>query len=378
MQPHLVIFAVEIMAITGSLIVGTRMLLWHPNNFSARLLAFICFNSVCAILLSRQDYGIWIPEALQVDYGGFAVFMNIARNLTAGLFMIFCHSLFQEQKIFPRWLLVLYAFQVLMEEPIPWLLVPSGAEEPFIYELIPSLLQLLFVGVALWWTVRNWEADMVETRRRLRWFILITVGLQIVLIVALSRLVIPAGEISNFYTNVASNGLIAMLNFFVILALYGAYESDIFGVTRASAPNSETVPRSYAEADIARFSDSFYGKHLYREPGLTIASLAGKLSMPEYRLRKLIHEQLGYRNFNALLHEHRIKEACEQLADPEKAKLPILTIALSVGYQSINPFNRAFKEQMGVTPSAFRSAPTERGEDIQDLDTLGGQKLTES
>lgn len=378
MQPHLIIFAVEIMAITGSLIVGTRMLLWHPNNFSARLLAFICFNSVCAVLLSRQDYGFWIPEALQVDYGGLAIFMNIARNLTAGLFMIFCHSLFQEQKTFPRWLLVLYAFQVLMEEPIPWLLVPSGAEEPFLYELIPSLLQLLFVGFALWWTVQNWEADMVETRRRLRWFILITVGLQIVLIVALSRLVLPAGEVSNFYTNVASNGLIAFLNFFVILALYGAYESDIFGVARTSAPQLETAPRSYAEVDIARFNDTFYGKHLYREPGLTIASLAGKLSMPEYRLRKLIHEHLGYRNFNALLHEHRIKEACEQLADPEKAKIPILTIALSVGYQSINPFNRAFKEQIGMTPSAYRTDPKNGIEPGQNSVPSPQKKITDS
>lgn len=77
--------------------------------------------------------------------------------------------------------------------------------------------------------------------------------------------------------------------------------------------------------------------------------------MPEYRLRKLIHEKLGYRNFNALLHEYRIAEACRELSDPAKNSLPILTIALTVGYNSINPFNRAFRDAKAMTPSAYRA-----------------------
>jgi AraC-like DNA-binding protein len=32
----------------------------------------------------------------------------------------------------------------------------------------------------------------------------------------------------------------------------------------------------------------------------------------------------------------------------------VLTIALEVGYGSIGPFNRAFKERFGVTPTAYR------------------------
>jgi AraC-like DNA-binding protein len=36
-------------------------------------------------------------------------------------------------------------------------------------------------------------------------------------------------------------------------------------------------------------------------------------------------------------------------------RIPILSIALSVGYQSVNTFNRAFREILGVTPSTYRS-----------------------
>jgi AraC-like DNA-binding protein len=32
----------------------------------------------------------------------------------------------------------------------------------------------------------------------------------------------------------------------------------------------------------------------------------------------------------------------------------VLTIALEVGYGSIGPFNRAFKERFGVTPTEYR------------------------
>ncbi len=38
------------------------------------------------------------------------------------------------------------------------------------------------------------------------------------------------------------------------------------------------------------------------------------------------------------------------------AHLPILTIALDLGYGSIGPFNRAFKAAVGVPPSAYRAA----------------------
>jgi len=42
------------------------------------------------------------------------------------------------------------------------------------------------------------------------------------------------------------------------------------------------------------------------------------------------------------------------LADRELVNLPILTIAMDLGYNSLAPFNRAFRAETGVTPSDFR------------------------
>jgi len=92
----------------------------------------------------------------------------------------------------------------------------------------------------------------------------------------------------------------------------------------------------------------------YRREGLTIGALAAALGLPEYRLRQLINEGLGYSNFNAFLNRYRIDEARAALADPAQREVPVLTIAMDAGFQSIGPFNRAFKAGAGVTPTEYR------------------------
>ena len=95
-------------------------------------------------------------------------------------------------------------------------------------------------------------------------------------------------------------------------------------------------------------------ERIYRHEGITIGTLATKLAVPEYRLRRLINQQLGYRNFNVFLNDHRIEEAKAALADPSQAEVPVITIAMDAGFQSLGPFNRAFKATTGVTPSEYR------------------------
>jgi AraC-like DNA-binding protein len=95
-------------------------------------------------------------------------------------------------------------------------------------------------------------------------------------------------------------------------------------------------------------------ERLYRYEGLTIGALAAKLGLPERRLRRTINRGLGFRNFSEYLNRHRLADAKQALADPAQAEVPILTIALDSGFQSLGPFNRAFKTDTGMTPTEFR------------------------
>lgn len=92
----------------------------------------------------------------------------------------------------------------------------------------------------------------------------------------------------------------------------------------------------------------------YREQGLTIAALAARLDTPEHRLRALINQRLGHRNFSAFLNRYRIAEARERLSSRDDVDLPVLTIAMDLGYNSLTPFNRAFRAETGTTPTDFR------------------------
>jgi AraC-like DNA-binding protein len=94
----------------------------------------------------------------------------------------------------------------------------------------------------------------------------------------------------------------------------------------------------------------------YREEGLTIVALARRMDAHEHKVRHLINSRLGFRNFNAFLHHFRIREARKVLADPAQAHLGVAQVAFQVGYRSLGPFNKAFKELTGLTPTEFRTA----------------------
>jgi AraC-like DNA-binding protein len=148
--------------------------------------------------------------------------------------------------------------------------------------------------------------------------------------------------------------------------LFRATGGDLGRVLDFDSAPADTRPQPQVAAGpdpkLARLIALLEEEHICHKEGLTLAQLAARIGLPEYRLRKLIHEQLGYRNFNALLHDYRIREACRQLSDPALRRTPILTIALSVGYASINTFSRGFREVMGMTPSAWREANLGVGE----------------
>jgi AraC-like DNA-binding protein len=109
-----------------------------------------------------------------------------------------------------------------------------------------------------------------------------------------------------------------------------------------------------------RLNARFVSERLYARDGLTIAALAAILDTQEHILRRVINGALGFRNFNDFLHSHRLREAAARLRDPADRRIPILTIALETGYGSVGPFNRAFKERFGMTPTEYRRAPTDQ------------------
>ena len=60
------------------------------------------------------------------------------------------------------------------------------------------------------------------------------------------------------------------------------------------------------------------------------------------------------KNFNVLLGEYRVKEACRRLADDETyGNFSIEGIASGLGFKSRSNFVNVFKKVTGLTPSEF-------------------------
>jgi AraC-like DNA-binding protein len=90
---------------------------------------------------------------------------------------------------------------------------------------------------------------------------------------------------------------------------------------------------------------------VWAREGLTLEALAKTLAAPEYRVRQVIREHYGAAHFAQFINARRIVFAKERLGDPG-AK--IADIAFEAGFSSLSVFNRAFREEAGVTPSAWR------------------------
>jgi AraC-like DNA-binding protein len=352
----LILLAIDVAAIVCAVLLAARVLVSQPRLASARLIALIALSMACGVLLGRQDYGYWTPPAFRIEVGGWAPLLDLGRNLAPGLVMLLCFTLFTEGKRFPRWLLVLLALQLALDEPGRALIPRDWEYAHFATQTAPALLQMTFAGFALYWTVADWRFDLVETRRAIR-AVTIAVGGGLIIASGLLQVLIDPNSGANYLAHealaVADLAILAFVLFRMTdgdVRRYLDFRSPPLAAPQGPAPAPDPGPA------LARLTALLEEERICEQEGLTLKQLAGRVGVPEYRLRRLIHEHLGYRNFNALLHDYRIREACRQLSDPELRRTPILTIALSVGYASINTFSRGFREIMGVTPSAWREA----------------------
>ena len=353
MPLHLVFFAVETIGLFAVVLLGSRLIGSAPARRNVQLAALICLNAACARLLARQEYSYFIPAAYDIDVGVLASPMNLLRNMTPGLFMVLCHSLFREGQRLPRWLLGAFVVQCLLEEPAPLLLGAKAAQYDLL-KVVPATLQLLFVGFGLYWTLSGWRIDLVEDRRRLRKIFIAIVGTFVFAMILGERLLIPWQSAALFDMHITLSVIGALLSTVMLWIMFRPNAAAYLDPLRSETVRVALEPPP-DDSDLEALRRVLDVERVYHDSELTVASLAARVAIPEYRLRRVIHERLQYRNFNALLHRYRIDEACALLADPERRHLPILTIALSVGYNSINPFNRAFRELKGMTPSEFRA-----------------------
>lgn len=158
------------------------------------------------------------------------------------------------------------------------------------------------------------------------------------------------------FSIINSSTIFAMIFLFSILVAKAKNSVDQciddLPISTPKVTTHSTVPVIF-RADLEKLN-MLMEPNFYSQSNFTIGVLAEALGMPEHRLRLLINKHLSHQNFSMFLNSYRIPAAIEMLKNPQHFRLPVLSIALDLGYGSIGPFNRAFKGATGFTPSEYR------------------------
>jgi AraC-like DNA-binding protein len=271
------------------------------------------------------------------------------------VFWLFTRALFDEAFKLRWWHALVWAVVAAFSFVNCMWIAPASSARVSIIAV--NLIALGFIALAVTQTIASWSADLVERRRGVRVFIVSAAALYGGLN-AILQILMPGGqpvEIANTVNSAVLAGVVAAICY-AMMRVDGA---DLFPATTEVAPVVIVPGQSVAEdSNDQKLVDALMrlmgDERIYRHDNITIGTLATRLGIPEYKLRRLINQRLGYRNFNVFLNNHRIEEAKAALSDPTQLEVPVITIAMDAGFQSLGPFNRAFKAITGVTPTEYR------------------------
>jgi len=229
----------------------------------------------------------------------------------------------------------LYQFEVVSWDPEPFLTVAE-------------LLSILLVAHLVFATLRGRSDDLLEQRRRARIYFVIVISFVATVTTFIGTDMFLPHDVSYATLWITSvwPGIV-----WTCYWLFGAKREALAFGDQASA---KAVQNPIDQKLLGQLETIMLSDQAFKLADLTIVSLAKKMAVTQHRLRQLINKTLGYQNFNSFLNSYRIGAVKTALRDPEQMHLPILTIALDCGFNSLTTFNRAFRESENTTPSAYR------------------------
>lgn len=337
----------------------THTLAWAGQSAAARLVAI----AFCTSAL----YSVFATPAIDDILGSWTLYLKAIGSSTPGWFWLGTLAIFNDNFKWENWRL------------IPVFLIACGnlvfslyPDIPDLYRLLQLIILLPIFAATFHAATSNEDDDLVVSRRRFS-NALRKIIPSLVVAVALISLY----EVFQLYA--------VGVRIAVSLMLLGITLSLIMVMSRMDSKlfpdhSGETPPlpdqqdlTAADRIDLNKLQANMVDG-AYLNGRLTIAILSQSLDIPEHRLRKLINQHLGYRNFTAYLNKFRIDEAMKRLSDPNLARTQITNLAFDIGYGSLAPFNRAFKQRNGVSPTEWRET-TLAGKNADDQAATLNKKL---
>ncbi|NWG72603.1 MAG: helix-turn-helix domain-containing protein [Parvularculaceae bacterium] len=333
------------------MIVGAQALI--ALGFVARRPVTLRRGLGAAFIVSTAAYIVNTSAPLIGAIGPLALPVHILSIIAPVIFWWFALSLFDD-RFRMRWP-VLVPLLFVSQLAFAFFLKAEGLYWTLALALARATMIAVFAH-AMYTALRYLNDDLIEGRRRFRVIFAVAVAIVGFAINYQETLGYRDQPPPWLLLSQASSILIMTLGFGVWLL--GMRPAVLDGEAPRTSPPAAADPQAMAlkPADRPAYERlmRLMAEGVWREEGLTVPALAEKVGVPEHQLRQLINGQLGHRNFSAFLNAWRLPAAQALLADPDAARKQVLQIALEVGFGSIAPFNRAFKEATGETPTEYR------------------------
>ncbi|MBK8373705.1 helix-turn-helix domain-containing protein [Sphingorhabdus sp.] len=317
----------------------------HPKILAARLAVLMNLAIACYLIVTTAP-----PD----DENLTQIILALGAGATPGLFWLFARAWFDDESRVSKIAIALVALSIANV----FVLQLTFADKPPIFyasAIIFRVGMLAFGAAGLWIAWRGRNDDLIESRRKLRPLIVMVVGGYVLLVGVAEMVVFNDFGPRWFMQSVGSS--IVFVTFACCAAMFGMRQTDLFGPSTApaKAPSTKLAADDPLGAKLLAFMES---EMPHRDETMSIAKLSAQLNEQEYRLRRTINGQMGHRNFAAFLNGFRLAEVKAALVDPTQKDVTIITIALDAGFGSLGPFNRAFREAEGMTPSEYRARAT--------------------
>ena len=158
---------------------------------------------------------------------------------------------------------------------------------------------------------------------------------------------------------------------FIILYLgyYGSSQAQIFLpahlIEKADIPKNKVLTHSLTSAstiEVQQLKQSLerilQEEKPYLDEELTLGALAKMLPTTDKKLSALLNHELNT-NFYDLINHYRVEAVKAKMEDSNFEHYTFLAIAFECGFKSKTSFNRIFKKETGLSPSAYKKQTAE-------------------
>lgn len=240
----------------------------------------------------------------------------------------------------------------------------EGALPPYWHQYLKATIGLGYMAAQWTLLVRYWRNGHPEKAQLPRpmsaWLVLFTslltvIGLVVLITSAVHRFPVNTQLIITLVFAVICLPLFVLL-FFRPSVLYGI---EVTKTAVGSKPALELIPREQllSEEDCAgyvrKIEHHFRTHHPFLRRRYALTDLVREIDIPRHLLSACINQHYGV-NFNVVVNRFRIEYLIREVDSAKWEALSIDGVGKEVGFNTRTTFLKAFKENVGVTPSEYR------------------------